>query len=196
MMLVSLANVKAFLELTNTDHDTLLGILIEYVSDRIKTFLNRDLEEQYYTQYFNSGRRKYYLSAFPIDSSAAITVTVDSSIQTEDEDFFVWEDNGLIEFSYKTTYSNPKQIIVTWLGGYTTSTISVSGESKTLITVPDAVAYACLLQVAYMFRTKKSIGLTSVNTPDGSIQTMANPTELLPEVKKILIEHRKVPTAY
>jgi hypothetical protein len=194
-MLVSLANVKIFLEITSTDHDALLGLLIEHVSDRIQTFLNRNLEKEYRTKYYNTGRRKYYLSAYPIDSSAVITITVDTSTQTKDDDFFVWEDEGLIEFDYKTTYTEPKQIVITWLGGYSSSTISVADVSKTLLAVPDAVSYACLLQVAFMFRTKKSIGLSSVTTPDGSIQAL-NPTELLPEVKSILMEHRKMAAEY
>lgn len=193
MMLVSLSTVKSFLEITNTSFDELLGIIIELVSDRIQDFLNRDLEKTYYTEYFNAGGRKFYLSSFPIDTSAVITVTIDSSSQTEDDDFFVWHDEGLIEFSYKTTYIEPKQIAITWLGGFDTSTISVNGESKTLIDVPDAISFACMLQSAYVFRTKKTIGLVSVTTPDGSIQKVGA-IELLPEVKQILLKHRKEPT--
>ena len=175
MMLVSLTEAKAFLEIATatTDFDSLIGQIIEYVSDRIETFLNRDLTKSYYTSYFDSGRRKYYLNAYPIDATAVITVTVDGTTQTEDDDYYVWDDEGLVEFSWTTTYTDPKQISITWLGGYSVTTISVASVSKDILaTIPDSIKFACLLQSAFVFKRRKDIGLTGVSLPDGSFNTM------------------------
>jgi hypothetical protein len=198
MMLVSLTEAKAFLEIATatTDFDSLIGQIIEYVSDRIETFLNRDLTKSYYTSYFDSGRRKYYLNAYPIDATAVITVTVDGTTQTEDDDYYVWDDEGLVEFSWTTTYTDPKQISITWLGGYSVTTISVASVSKDILaTIPDSIKFACLLQSAFVFKRRKDIGLTGVSLPDGSFNTIFS-GDLLPEVKSILNSYRKHPIGH
>ncbi len=65
IQLVSLSNVKAFLEIDSsvTTYDSLLNSLIIFTSDRIQTFLNRQLNKIQRTQTFDAGYKKYYLQA-------------------------------------------------------------------------------------------------------------------------------------
>ena len=53
MKLVSREKVKIFLEITVTDFDDLIDLLIEQISSRIENFLNRKLKKQEYTEYFD-----------------------------------------------------------------------------------------------------------------------------------------------
>lgn len=196
IQLASLAEIKAFLEIetATTTFDSLLNSMLKYVSDRIQTFLNRNLRKEQRTEYFNGGKRKYYLSAYPVDTSTTITVVLDTTTETINDDYYIWSDEGLLEFDWKTSYIEPKELYITYTGGYASSTVSISGTVEDiLLAVPDGLKYACVLQTAFMFRRRKDIGLTSTSMPDGSINTMFA-ADLLPEVKNILKSYRKAPT--
>jgi len=202
-MLTSLATVKAFLEIDTdkTNYDSLIVTIIKQVSDRIQTFLNRKLQKEERTQYFTAGRKTYFLSAFPIDEAASFTVSLDDTIQTSNDDYWVWPDSGTMVFDYATSYIEPRQLYVTYTGGYaaTDTAVGIAGISTitetVLLIVPDSMAYACMLQSAFLFRRRKDIGISSMSLPDGSFNTLYA-ADLLPEVKNSLMQHRKIPTDY
>lgn len=181
MLLAPLSNTKLFLEITATTHDTLLSLLLAQISKRIETFLNRDLEKKARTLYFDAGRKMYFLPAYPIDSSAVLTVVNDTTTQVLNTDYYIWYDEGHIEFTSIPSYTRPKQIAITWTGGYTNT-----------LAVPQDIQMATIMQVAFVFRRRKDIGLSSIQMPDGSLSVNA-PTELLPEVKAVLKSYRKTP---
>jgi hypothetical protein len=194
MKLVSLATLKAYLDIPTdvtanyvaTNFDILLNIIIDFVSDRIRLYLNRELELEQYTDYVEAGKRKYYLKAFPIINPSTMTVKVDTNTQTFESDYYIRENLGLLEFTYHTTYSNPKQIEVTYIGGYPT----VNG----IVAVPDSIQFACLLQCAFVFRRRKEVGTEWTGTPDvNRISTKYGGMDLLQEVKDILYLHRRQP---
>lgn len=179
MLLTSVTDVKTFLEITNTAHDSLLTLIVTMVSARIETYLNRNLEKVERTQYFDAGGRYYFLPAYPIDLTAALTITNSDAAQVINSDYYVWETQGLIEFPSPPSYVNPKQIKIVWTGGYATYDV-----------LPQDIQLATVLQSAFVFRRRKDIGLNSVTMPDGSINVNA-PTSLLPEVQKILAMWRR-----
>jgi hypothetical protein len=182
MLLTSIADIKTFLEITNTSFDTMLTLIATMVSARVETYLNRNLEKVARTQYFDAGRRYYYLPAYPIDLTAALTITDGSAAQVINDDYFVWENEGLIEFPTPPSYTDPKQIKIIWTGGY-----------ASYDALPQEIQFATILQSAFVFRRRKDIGLNSVTMPDGSINVNA-PTDLLPEVQKILRMQRRIAT--
>lgn len=184
MKLVSLADVKAFLEKTDTEHDQLLTNLIEQVSARIERALNRNLTKAERTEYFDKGESVYLLSAYPVDEAADFTVTLDGQSQTKDEDFYLDPEKGLIEFAYGTGDYKPRALVVTYTGGY-------AEDVNGVLQVPADLKRACLLQVAFEFRRRKDLGLRTVSMPDGSL-SVNEPAALLPEVKQILAAHRRV----
>jgi hypothetical protein len=120
MKLVSLFDVKTFLDFASTDveHDSLLNLLTDTISKRIEMYLNRSLKKQSRTQYFDSGKKFYYLPAYPIDTTQTLTVTYDGDVQTVDDDYYVWAEEGLIEFDDETTHIDPKEVYIAWAGGY------------------------------------------------------------------------------
>lgn len=203
IMLAPLATVKAFLEIESekTDYDSLLVTTIKYISDRIQVFLNRQLAKEERTQYFQAGRKTYFLDSYPVDSAASITVILDDTAQTINDDYWLWPNSGTIEFDYATSYIEPRQINVKYTGGYaiTDTMVGITGittiTETVLLVVPDSIAFACVLQTAFTFRRRRDIGLSSTSMPDGSINTMYA-ADLLPEVKQILKQYRKIPTDY
>lgn len=190
MRLISLTDLKIFLEITKTDQDRLLGMIIEHVSAWVEKYLNRNLLKTSRTIYRDAGRRYYYLPAFPIDEAATLTVTCDGVAQTKDTDYFVRADDGLIEFQKDAipTYTDPKEVVITWTGGY-----AASGEGDTeCLNVPIDIQDAVMRQCVYSFRRRKDLGIGMISMPDGSVsKNNAADAFLLPEVKSILVNYRK-----
>lgn len=189
MRLVSLTDLKVFLEKTDTNQDTLLRMIIEHVSGWIESYLNRNLLKAARTVYRDAGKRFYYLPAYPVDESAALTVVHDGTTQTKDTDYFVRADDGLIEFQSSSipSYTDPKEVVITWTGGYV-----ASGEGDTeCLDVPSTIQEAALRQCVYNFRRRKDIGISSVSMPDGSVSKSPIDSFLLPEVKNLLNVYRR-----
>ena len=180
MQLITLGALKSYLELVNTDHDTLLTSIIAFTSKRFETYCNREFKKELRSKYFDVDNcietKKYFLPCYPIDSTT-FTATYNTTVMTKDSDYYIWEESGIVEFYYTLTYSHPKQLKIDYYGGYQ--------ESNSIIEVPDDLQYACILQCAFIYRRRKDIGLQSVNLPDGSLNVMA-PNDLLPDVKQIL----------
>ena len=124
MKLVSIPDLKVYLERSDDIQDTLLTQLVEVVSRRIETYLNRELVKQSRTAYYEAGRKNIFLPAYPIDLSAPFTVTNDTTLLTKDSDYYVRETDGQIDFYWIPEYYRPKQICVTWTGGFSESSIS------------------------------------------------------------------------
>lgn len=178
MLLVTLDNLKLFLEKEDTDHDDLLTDIITKVSARVELFMNRSLESKERTLYFDAGRKIYSLPAYPISS---VVVTVDDEVQDVDDDYYIWSEEGLIEFYVEPIYCNPRQVKIVWTGGYSV------GE------IPEEVQMAVQAQCAFLFKRRKDIGVNSTTIPDGTVNVNA-PFDLLPDVKNILRSFRRRPS--
>lgn len=141
MRLISLMDLKVFLEVVAvTEHDSILDMLIDSTSQRIVTWLNRDIKKEARTLYRDVGKRYYYLPAYPVDLTAALSVVNDGTTLTKDSDFFVWDDDGLIEIRWPEylSFVNPRQLVITYTGGYAETPISeVVGD--------DGKNYTCIL---------------------------------------------------
>jgi hypothetical protein len=178
MKLIDIAELKIFLEKDDFEHDSLLEMLIEYVSTNLETAMNRSLLKQERIEYFKGGGKLFLLKAPPIDNSNhTLTVSVDSDAQTVNVDYYVHTNSGMIEFVVPTEYTEPNQISVLYTGGY-------SGTGNSLA-VPNDLKMACTLQSAYLFKRRKDIGINQMSTPDGSIGTFLT-GEFLPQVQKIV----------
>lgn len=179
--LISLDDLKIFLEEDNSDFNDQLNQMIPLISSQIETYLNRSLKEEARTEYFSGGRRYYYLAAYPINNTPAAVVLEDDVIQTVDSDYFVFEGDGLIEFQYETSSWRPKIIKITWTGGY--------AEANGVLAVPNDIKQACIMQCAYVFKRRRDLGNSGASSPNGNISYTAA-IDLLPNVKNILNLHR------
>ena len=179
--LISIDDLRTFLEEDDADFDDQLNQLIPQVSSQIETYLNRELKEAARTEYFSGGRRYYYVAAFPINPSPVPIVLEDDVTQTDNEDYFTFENEGLFEFQYETSDWRPKIIKITWTGGY--------AESDGVLVVPDDMKQACIQQCTYVFKRRRDLGNSGVSTPNGNISYTAA-LDLLSNVKTILDPHR------
>lgn len=183
MRLASTTDLKIFLEKTDSDHDLLLGLILDSISSSIESYTSRKFEKVSRTEYFNAGGDIFQLRAFPIDSAIATVVVVDSTTQTVNDDYYIYYDEGYIEFPSYTTKTDPKEVVITYTGGYSWTV----GSGR--INVPDDLMFATLFQAAYVFRNRKNLGMASLSLPDGSI-TVNNQDEFLPQVVAVLDRYK------
>ena len=185
IMLVSTEDAKLFLGLkTEDEHDDLIELIIEQVSARIETYLNRELKAEERTKYFDAGKDSYSLPAYPVDTGETFTVNHDDVELTIDEDYYLHDEIGVVEFPLGTGEYKVRSIDVTCTGGYT--------EGSGVLAVPDDLKRACLMQTVYDFRRRNDLGLSSVSMPDGSV-SIYQPARFLSEVEAILMTHRRLP---
>lgn len=178
---VDKADVKAIMEKTDTTHDAIITSLIQRVSKSMETYCNRSFKKESRTEVFNAGKKYYFISALPVDTSVALTVTLTGITQTVNSHYYLWEDIGLIEFITSPTDTTPKAVSITYTGGYT--------ETDSVLAVPDDLKHACIEQVIFLFRRRKDIGLSSVSMPDGSINVLS-PNDWLKSVLGVLNHYR------
>jgi hypothetical protein len=197
--LITVESLKTFAEIRDTHTDALLSIIVDTMSARIQTYLNRNLEHAQYTEYYEagSGRRKWYLSAYPItvDSTHTFVLTDNGSTLTKDSDFYLREDEGLLEIDMSPIFIVPKQIKVVYYGGYEVIDDSTSINDGAL-DIPEDMRLAVYLQCSYMFKRRNDLGLTAISISGGFSVAKMPPVELLPDVKSMLRYFRRVPGMY
>lgn len=180
MKLCSVNDIKLFLDKTDTEHDSLLDRMVGFVSSTLEGAMNgRLLKKLERVKYFNPGGKIYLLPAFPVDTTATLTVSVDGTIQIKDDEFYIYDETGIIEFPVDNVWSDPKDVKVTWTGGYTEAT------GTGILAVPDDLAFACILQTSFMFRRRKDLGTSYILMPDGAASIPVK-EGLLPQVKEIV----------
>lgn len=183
MRLASLTDLKVFLEKTDTTHDSLLAIILDSISVAFETYTGREFEKYSRVEYFDDGKKSYCVKAFPVDTTIASVMLIDSTAQTVDDDYFIWADKGIFELVTDSIKVDPKNVSITYTGGYSWT----AGSGK--INVPDDLSFACLTQCAYVFRNRKNIGMNSVSLPDGSVN-VNNQDEFLPQVISVLERYK------
>lgn len=181
IQLITVAELKSFIDKSDSNDDTLLTSIIQYVSKEFEVYCNRFFKKDQRSKYYDAGNRFFNLTAWPIDSTTTFTVTYDSDVQTINDDYFVWYDEGVVEFYETPTRSEPKQVYITWTGGYT--------ETSSVLAVPDDLKFACVMQCAFVYARRRTLGLSGINSPDGRIQVLST-ANLLPDVIKILNRYK------
>jgi hypothetical protein len=181
MKLISVSELKEILEKTDDQHDSLLDLIIEYISADLESAMNRKLEKMQRTEYFSGGCKVFALQAPPIDLAQPFTLTLDGQAESIDNDYYVHENSGIVEFVTTTNFTDPKQIAITYTGGYPATGASLDA--------PKDMKMACLLQSAFIFRRRKDLGINQLSMPDGSIGSFLT-GEFLPQVQKIVDRNR------
>jgi len=163
MKLCSIADIKLLLDKVDSEHDSLLDRMVEFVSSVLEGAMNgRLLKKEQRIKYFNPGGRIYLLPAFPIDQTSTLEVIFDEQSLIKNDDFFVYEDDGIIEFPVDNPFTEPKDVKITWTGGFTEST------GTGILDVPSDLEFACMLQTSFMFRRRKDLGTSYILMPDGA----------------------------
>lgn len=165
--LVSFATLKTFLGLTKNEIDYPdLTIIQASVVAAIENYCDREFEStsRNFSKLIEYETDKIEVKAYPV--STVSSVTIDGVAQTVTTDYLKIERGILLAspICYNT-------VAFTYTGG--------------LATIPKDLERAALLQTAYEYQRKDSIGLQTVSSDGGSI-TKEPELGLLKEVKQLL----------
>lgn len=184
MKLISLNDLKTKLEITDiVTHDPILEQIIDGMSSNFQTYCNRQFKSEERTDILDGGKKYYYLQAYPVDITETLEVKIDDVLKVKDSDYWVYTTNGGITFKYSTS-DYLQNVSIKYTGGY--------DEIDGVLSVPDDLKSACLLQCAFEFQRRDGIGVTAIDRDRGSI-TISNVNKLLPIVKETLKFYRKSP---
>jgi hypothetical protein len=172
-------------EMATGDFDALLYGLIEGVisdaEDEIGAKIQPVTDE---IVYLDGGKNTLYLPHLNISN---VSVWQDSNKEFEDEglldpDYYtVYLERGKIKRNSASKFLSGNQVIkVKYDGGYSILTIPPNLKQRGLVK-----------QIAYEFRRRKDIGLSSVTYPDGSISKFSI-TEWLPDVLSVLGKFKRI----
>ena len=194
IQLVTIAQVKLLLGANaNFPDDTLLTLLVQQVSARCQSYLNRDLEDtgEHATEYFNGdGRRRVFpLRRFPISTVTSVHDDIDrnygSGSLISSSDYAIHLDEGYVEIEYPLQ-PGMRNVKIIYDGGYL--------ASEGVLPVPDAMKQAALLQSAEVYRRKESMTETSVSNDLGAVSMPVtfDVMDLTPGVKRLLDPFRVI----
>ena len=197
MSLCTLADVKAFLGIAalDTEHDAALNTQIAGVSAQLARAAGRIHDEigvleatTGAIQWFSPEPRTrlVYLAAYPVISiteikEAAFGAFDDADALVENEDYQILKARGRLT---RVGFWLPGEqtVRVTYNGGYTAAD-DTPGKGETAL--PDDVVGAAIKQVAFYFRRRDQLGVTSAGVAGGSYTTYAR-DELLPDVRETM----------
>lgn len=183
--LVTLADTKTYLQISDTKYDTILEMLINAVSTMFDNYVGFQIKKKTYTDLLldGNGAVEFWLPFYPVTNITSLKeIDSDGSEETltegKNNDYIVDEDKGLLI-----------RRDTVWIDDYDSIKISCDGGYET---IPKDLQQACFLQVAASFQKfkNKTWGEGSRTFPDGSISILE--TELLSEVKVILNKYRRV----
>lgn len=131
--LVALSDVKAYMQITTTNSDTLLGVYVGLVEAELDAYLDRHLAQTTYTEVSNYLQSKFdrtaqvYLDAIPAAPKlflknfpvTTITAVVDKGLTITNYTYD--PDNGVVSPGYQLV-----EPTITYVAGYTTVTFPVA----------------------------------------------------------------------
>ena len=175
--LTTVANVKTYLDISDTSQDTKIEQLINSVSDDIASRCNRVfLSAERTEKLTGNGRQTLLLTYYPITDVKS--VTVDSAALTEGTDFDVLADEGSLfkvngvwtkpevnqvfrppyipEIPYADENSLKHNIEAVYTAGYILPYQASSGETPVVPTLPYDLEMACIKMIAADINRKGS----------------------------------------
>ncbi len=165
MALCSVSDVEQFLQvdLNSTVEASVTNTFIPYVDAAIKRYVGYDIEQATYTETFDGNEQQdIFLRHVPVASIT--TVTEDGNTLTQgNEDDYVYYDNGrLRRIVVRWSGIKPKNISVTYVGGYSSSDIPNN------IKLTSARASARLLMTSLQTSAKADTGQVSTHLADNT----------------------------
>lgn len=153
-MLATLQEVKNYLDITDSDSDTVLTQLLAAADAYIKTYTNRNLESDTFTEYKNGkGELELLLNEYPVTTltsfqynSGTLSTPVwsdfdEDSYKLDPEPWKIWQVSPLVKW-----LQNIKLIYTAWF-----------------ITAPKDLSQAAVQLTAFYFNWKESDGIKSEN---------------------------------
>lgn len=185
--LVSLADVKSYLEIKADDFNSELEDMINRMSAEVETHCDRHFNSQTYTEYLDGdGSGSLILSQFPIISITSIyddpdwkTTNYPESCLIDSSDYMYYADEGIVEYDGDLCFARGKKNIrVIYVAGYAS--------------IPYDVQHAVFEWIATVWKKKseKRFGVSSVAIGDRNISYL---NEGIPEaVRRRLAPYRNM----
>jgi hypothetical protein len=190
--LITLANLKSYLQdvaADNDTYDTILEMLINAASTLIQSEIGEPLVYTAYTEKYLTGNGTSLLRLPQAPIVAVTSVEEDDWEMTEgvEEDYVILYDAGYLRKTGGATWSKAvHNIKVSFTAGY-----YVASQTSTENEMPKDIQLACMKQVGIEWRRAKEEDWdqTSKTFPDGSIAR--NIIELHPQVKDICRKYKR-----
>ncbi len=180
-----LDEVKDYIGITGSTHDTLLTALINAATDFIESYIGRRITEQAITEELHDGdgSDSILLKQYPIDSGETITLEQASNPNVNDSNFstlssslyFVDYNTGIITTNF-TLQQGIRNYRVSYTSGYADAD------------VPFDIKWAAWELVSNMFNTRKAAGTTSQTLGDLSA-SFTREIDNDPKIKSILVKY-------
>ena len=187
--LITLANLKTYLKIDDTSHDTQLEQLINSVSTLMLREIDRDLVYTTYTDEYldGSGEEELYLPEWPIVEITSITENDISLTEGEEEDYTVYAAQGYLRKVSGKWAAGRRNIKITYKAGYW-----VASEVEGVDEMPKDLQLACMKQVGIEWKRAKAEDWdqTSKTFPDGSISR--NITNLHPQIEMVCRKYARM----
>jgi len=182
--LITLAEMKTYLNISSADYDTILEQLIDGVSWKFNEYTNRKLKARDLTEYYNGeGKTELYTREYPINSDKdSIEIYIDSDraygadTKVDADTIIIDSDIGKITLEEDSFVDYPQGTKIVYNAGYST--------------IPYDLTEACRKQVKFEFVKWKDNreGKNTVNIDAGSITF--NEDAMLPEVEQVLKRYK------
>ena len=168
MALSSVTGVERFLQI-DVDSTLLNHIeftFIPYVDAAIKRFLGYDVEQATYTEVFDGNEQQdLFLRHIPIASITSVTEDSNTLVSGNEKDYVHYDNGRLRRITIRWSGIKPKNISVTYVGGYAASDI------PTVISETSARAAARLLMTSLQTSAKADTGQVSSHLTDPTSTT-------------------------
>ena len=176
--LCALADLKAWLTISNTTDDGILQRLLTSVSVCMQNWMNRTIPSASYTETRDgTGTDSLVLSNRPVTAVASVAVFNQAVLPSPDgiQTGFVFD--GWKVYMIGDVFPRGRQNIdVTYTGGFAT--------------VPFDLAQACIEQAAYQYRAKSHIGQTG--TGMGPEHISFSSADFTPGTKTVMQQYKTV----
>lgn len=200
-MLCTIADIKARLGLTTTDHDAVLTQIAAGFTALADRFCGRTLlvTAGDVTEYYTGHCNMIQLRRYPVVSITSIKECYgynfdDVDPLTADTDYRLIDsgsDNrGVIARLWSSWYNGFDGIQVVYRGGYCAAGVSPTEETNE-VALPDDLREAAIEQCSMIFKRRDDIGLSGISFDGGSFSKFTA-MDLLPMVKSVLTDYRRL----
>jgi|GEM_PF-3692309 hypothetical protein len=183
--LITTAELKAYLNISESTHDTLFGVLISLVSEIVNKYIGCEQLQATYTntKIDGNGRRILDLPYWPVTSIGTVTEDDETlTIDASDGDAWLNKELGYLEKAVGETWMNEPQIVI----------VASIAAGYAVASVPKPIKTVCYVEVGR--RWKESIGRawgeSSRSQADGSA-AFVEAGDLLKSSEKILERYKR-----
>lgn len=183
MALTTTANVKSYLAITESTHDTILGTLVTQAEKMIFSYLGKNIESAVYTEYYDGdGSDELHVDQYPIISVTSIHNDTErvfgSDTLIDSDNYVIYENEGIIRlFNDESSFTIGKRNIkIIYTAGYAS--------------VPSDITLAANKLVAHLFNRRGADGHTQETL--GSYSTSYDKLGIPQDVKLMLDAYRRI----